>query len=171
MPEAQRWGLQGLLAQLPNRGDMAGGIVMGQDLSSLGMDFDTAEPLFPTFSSPFADGNARQAIPDFALPAAYSVGNVPALGSRIGNFSDETLFAIFYQYTRDVMQEQAAAELYSRDWRWHKELRQWMMKDASMAQPLRITERSERGVYVFFDAMNWRRERVGPPLFPTQAVC
>lgn len=159
LPENERWGLQGLLAQLPGRSDSTGGIVMGQDLNSLGIDFDSAEPLFPTFSTPFADANAKQAIPDFNLPGAYSVGNVPPLHTRIGNFSDETLFAIFYQYTRDVMQEMAAAELYSRDWRWHKQLRQWMMKDASMAQPLRITERSERGVYVFFDAMNWRRER------------
>ncbi|KAF2149958.1 hypothetical protein K461DRAFT_281208 [Myriangium duriaei CBS 260.36] len=161
LPENERWGLQGLLAQIPGRNESAGAgaLVMGQDLGTLGIDFDSSEPLFPTFSTPFADTNARQAIPDFSLPAAYSVGNVPPLHSRIGNFSDETLFAIFYQYTRDVMQEMAAAELYSRDWRWHKELHQWMMKDASMAQPLRITERSERGVYVFFDAMNWRRER------------
>lgn len=88
------------------------------------------------------------------------MNNVPPLHSRITAFSDETLFAIFYQYTRDVMQEVAAGELYSRDWRWHKELRQWMMKDSQMAQPIRISERSERGVYVFFDAVNWRRERV-----------
>lgn len=140
---------------------------MGQDLNTLGIDFDSADPLFPTFSTPFADANARPAIPEFRIPAAYTVSNVPPLHSRIGNFSDETLFAIFYQFTRDVLQEMAAAELYSRDWRWHKELRQWMMKDASMAQPLRITERSERGVYVFFDAMNWRRERVGLPPPPS----
>ncbi|KAF2226819.1 hypothetical protein BDZ85DRAFT_191553 [Elsinoe ampelina] len=132
---------------------------MGQDLNSLGIDFESAEPLFPIFTTPFADASSRPAIPDFSLPTAYSVHNVPPLSSRIANFSDETLFAIFYQFTRDVMQEHAAAELYSRDWRWHKELRQWMMKDSSMAQPVRMTERSERGVYIFFDAMNWRRER------------
>ena len=26
-------------------------------------------------------------------------------------------------------------------------------------QPVRLSERTEKGVYVFFDAMNWRRER------------
>jgi CCR4-NOT transcription complex subunit 2 len=26
-------------------------------------------------------------------------------------------------------------------------------------QPVRVSERVERGVYVFFDVMNWRRER------------
>lgn len=160
LTENEKWGLPGLVAMLPGRTSGSPGIIMGQDLNSLGIDFESTEPLFPTFSTPFADSSSRPAIPDFGLPAAYSVHNVPPLHTRMANFSDETLFAIFYQFTRDVMQENAAAELYSRDWRWHKELRQWMMKDASMAQPIRVTERSERGVYIFFDAMNWRRERV-----------
>ena len=34
-----------------------------------------------------------------------------------------------------------------------------MMKDTSLAQPVRVSERSERGFYIFFDANNWRRER------------
>lgn len=165
LTDNDKWGLQGLLAQLPNRSEGEPGIVMGQDLNTLGVDFDSAEPLFPTFSTPFADATSRSAIPDFTLPIAYTVSNVPPLHVRINTFSDETLFAIFYQYTRDVMQEIAAAELYTRDWRWHKELRQWMMKDGTMAQPIRITERSERGVYLFFDAINWRRERVSPNLY------
>ena len=160
MTENERWGLPGLLAMLPGRNnDPTSSLIMGQDISTLGIDFDNPEPLFPTFSTPFAEPNARPAIPDFQLPAAYSVNNVPTLQSRIGNFSDETLFAIFYQYPRDVMQEIAASELYSRDWRWHKEMRQWMMKDNG-PQPVRISERSERGVYWFFDAINWTRQRV-----------
>lgn len=65
-----------------------------------------------------------------------------------------------------------------RDWRWHKVLRQWLQKDTKESNtasslplvdltqgapigmlPQRINERSERGVYVFFEASNWRRER------------
>ena len=164
MTESEKWGLPGLLAQLPGRGENASSFVMGHDLNSLGIDFDSPDPIFPTFTTPFADATSRPAIPEFQLPAAYSVNNVPALHTRMSNFADETLFAIFYQYTRDVMQEIAAAELYTRDWRWHKELRQWMMKDAGVAAPMRISERTERGVYVFFDAMNWKRERVRLPL-------
>lgn len=72
----------------------------------------------------------------------------------------------------------AAIELTARDWRWHKVLRQWLQKDTREAssgsslpivdlatsqpigaQPVRVGERSERGVYVFFDAMNWQRQR------------
>lgn len=90
----------------------------------------------------------------------------------------ETLFSIFYQNPRDMLQERAAFELMQREWRWHKLLRQWLQKDTREAstssslplvdltngapvgtQPIRTSERGEKGVYVFFDAMNWRRER------------
>jgi len=160
MVESEKWGLPGLLAQLPGRSEGGSSFFMGVDLNNLGIDLDSAEPLIPTLSTPFADATSRPAIPDFSLPAAYNVNNVPPLHTRMSNFADETLFMIFYQFTRDVMQEIAAAELYTRDWRWHKELRQWMMKDQQVAAPIRISERTERGVYVFFDAMNWKRERV-----------
>lgn len=90
----------------------------------------------------------------------------------------ETLFSVFYQHPRDLLQEFAATELINRDWRWHKVLRQWLQKDTREsnsgsslaivdltngapigAQTIRKSERVEQGVYVFFDAMNWRRER------------
>lgn len=94
----------------------------------------------------------------------------------------ETLFSVFYQLPRDILQELAATELMQRDWRWHKILRQWLRKDDQPPRdgttsssslplvdltngaplgtvPIRTGERAEKGVYVFFDAMNWRRER------------
>ena len=90
----------------------------------------------------------------------------------------ETLFSIFYQNPGDYKQELAAVELTARDWRWHKVLRQWLQKDTREAssgsslpivdlattqpigaQPVRVGERTERGVYVFFDAMNWQCQR------------
>lgn len=111
------------------------------------------------WSTPFSNTNSVRITPDFHLPTAYIVNNVPPLHTRITAFTDDTLFAIFYQFTRDVLQEVAAGELYSRDWRWHKHMRQWMMKDNTLAQPVRVSERSERGFYIFFDAVNWRRER------------
>jgi CCR4-NOT transcription complex subunit 2 len=137
-------------------------------------------------------------VPDFTLPSAYTVTNVPPLSSRMSAFADgkfilslstpmlilraETLFSIFYQHPRDVLQELAAHELMTREWRWHKVLRQWLQKDSPTASstnpsssalplrdltnghpigtpPVRMGDRGEKGVYVFFDAMNWRRER------------
>lgn len=111
------------------------------------------------FSTPFSNATSQPVIPDFILPPAYSVTNVPPIHTRITAFTDDTLFAIFYQFTRDVLQEIAAGELYARDWRWHTKLRQWMMKDTTLAQPQRVSERSERGFYIFFDSGSWVRER------------
>ena len=158
MSEAEKWGLPGLLAKIRSN-DASSAFTMGVDINSLGLDLDSPEPLFATFSTPFADNRSRPVIPEFTLPGGYTVTNVPALATRMSAFSDETLFFVFYQNPRDVVQELAAGELYSRDWRWHKELQQWMMKDSQMAAPIRVSERSERGVYIFFDANNWRRER------------
>ena len=72
-------------------------------------------PLYSGFATPFTEPNARPVIPEYTLPAAYTVTNVPPLHTKMSSFSDETLFAIFYQYPRDIMQEIAAGELYG--WR------------------------------------------------------
>jgi CCR4-NOT transcription complex subunit 2 len=85
---------------------------------------------------------------------------------------------IFFQMPRDINQELAATELSMRDWRWHKVIRRWLQKDtreanagaqlpiidltngAPIGQPaVRVSDRCERGVYIFFDHENWRRER------------
>lgn len=219
MSENEKYGLTGLLAAFEARGQAESGgpidstlppamrnaVFLGQDLSSLGLDLDSPDPLYPTFTPfPAANGSGsqfdfhdRHMVPDFTLPSAYTVTNVPPLSSRMSAFSDgtiphlpypsgtvanvvlsETLFSIFYQHPRDILQELASIELTARDWRWHKVLRQWLQKDTREsstgsslpivdlangapvgAQPVRVGERTERGVYVFFDAMNWRRER------------
>ncbi|KAK7522489.1 hypothetical protein IWZ03DRAFT_371400 [Phyllosticta citriasiana] len=161
MNEIDRFGLPGLLAMIPPDSLDHSSLAVGQDLTVLGLDLNRPDnsPLYPTFGSPFADAASRPVVPDFALPVAYTVTNVPPLHTKITSFSDETLFAIFYQNPRDVIQEVAAQELWNRDWRWHKELRQWMMKDANFPQPQRLSDKQERGCYIFFDVNNWRRER------------
>lgn len=39
-------------------------------------------------------------------------------------------------------------------------LQQWMMKDPDLPQPQRTSQKEEHGWYLFFDVINWRRERV-----------
>ncbi len=55
---------------------------------------------------------------------------------------------------RDIMQELAARELTSRNWRFHKELKMWLTKDLN-SEPIQNTAQSERGVYIFFDPTSW----------------
>lgn len=110
MDEEEKWGLAGLTAafearKAAERGEpvdetlpptMRSALFMGQDLQSLGMDLDSAEPMYNTFT-PFPsaisgasayDFHDRHIIPDFTLPAAYTVTNVPPIQQRIGVFSD-----------------------------------------------------------------------------------
>lgn len=113
MTDKERFGLPGFLVTIdPNHPDY-NPLAMGQDLTQIGLDLSRPDssPLYPTFATPFADATARAIIPEFSLPASYTVTNVPPLMSKIANFSDDTLFAIFYQYPRDVLQELAAQEL------------------------------------------------------------
>lgn len=70
--------------------------------------------LYSTFITPWSDSKTASALhiePEFHLPSCYNVQPPPA-GSKIGNFSDETLFFIFYSQPRDAMQEMAAHELF-----------------------------------------------------------
>lgn len=119
-------------------------------------------------------------MPDFTLPQAYTVTNVPPLQTKIGNFSDDTLFMIFYQLPRDEAQHWAADELfvialssgtlsaddgirYRRDWRWHKVRKQWMMKCRDAQDPIVSADRTqERGFYIFWDLNQWQQDRVRP---------
>ena len=109
MTEQEKYGLTGLLAAFEARRQaeiggpvdetlpaaMRNAVFMGQDLSTLGMDLDSPEPLYPTFtpfptagSSSQFDFHDRHTVPNFTLPSAYTVTNVPPLSNRMSAFSD-----------------------------------------------------------------------------------
>ncbi|KAL6717259.1 transcriptional regulator [Lecanora helva] len=60
---------------------------------------------------PFADIGSRTLQPDFKLPECYVVDNVHRVRDKIPGFAEETLFWIFYNQPRDILQELAASEL------------------------------------------------------------
>ena len=110
MTEQEQWGLEALSAAYEARKNLESGqpvdetlpsimrsaIFFGQDLSALGMDLDSIDPIYPTFT-PFPAANStvstfdfhdRHTIPDFQLPGAYTVNNVPPLAGRVAALSD-----------------------------------------------------------------------------------
>ncbi|KAL8741914.1 MAG: hypothetical protein Q9190_005538 [Brigantiaea leucoxantha] len=159
MVSIDRWGLAGLLATIRSDNPDASGLAIGQDLTQLGLDLNSPEPLWPTWTGPFADAGARPLQPEFHLPDCYTVDNVHRVKDKIPSFADETLFWIFYTQPRDIMQELAAVELTNRNWRYHKELMMWLTKDVSMGEPIQISETAEKGSYVFFNHRTWQRAR------------
>ena len=66
--------------------------------------------------------------PQFQLPMCYYL-HPPALKTgHLSKFQLETLFHIFYALPKDVLQAYSAQELYSRQWRYHAELKLWFKK-------------------------------------------
>ncbi|GJN92820.1 hypothetical protein Rhopal_005858-T1 [Rhodotorula paludigena] len=163
---ADRYGLLGLLHVIKTSDPDTSMLALGTDLTNLGLDLGSSENLYSTFITPWADSKAAQVLniePEFHLPSCYNVQPPPA-NTKIGNFSDETLFFIFYSQPRDMMQEMAAHELYKHNWRYHKELRLWLTKEAG-TEPVQKTATFERGSYIFFDPVLWERVRKDYVLF------
>lgn len=143
-------------------------ILLGTDLSALGLNLNGPDPIYSSFLSPFADAtsspesplgpgtSAPGGDPEFSLPHCYSItASLPPPLAKLSSFTDETLFYLFYAFPRDACQEGAAQELYARSWRFHKELRLWLSKDPSVDSIK--GPGCERGVYIFFDPGTWSR--------------
>eukprot|EP00045_Choanoeca_perplexa_P012368 m.134763 g.134763 ORF g.134763 m.134763 type:complete len:352 (-) comp15979_c0_seq1:1453-2508(-) len=156
--ESQRFGLLGLKQLLDpstatNYPDLAM-LARGVDLTKLGLDFHMRTPLSAIFTSPFSDHPTSGAVD---LPSCYAVSQVPPLQKRISQLSELTLFYIFYSMPGDVMQLAASSILYTRDWRYHKELQLWITRDPD-SQPVTATTH-ETGTYVVFDVKSWKKVR------------
>ena len=120
---ADRFGLVGLLSIIKMQDPDLSMLALGADLSQLGLNMSSQEPLSSSFLTPWseladAQGNggvngstAPLVEPDFHLPSCYNVQPPPPAHTKIQSFSDETLFFIFYSSPRDVLQEIAAQEL------------------------------------------------------------
>lgn len=113
-----KWGLDALLTLIRTGGrDDQLGLQLGDDLMGIGLDMAATGPLYPTFTSPWQDPDSARstllssaAEEEYKIPACYNV-QTPAASTKIGQFSDETLFYAFYTCPLDVLQMEVAAEL------------------------------------------------------------
>ncbi|KAJ3340415.1 hypothetical protein HDU93_007022 [Gonapodya sp. JEL0774] len=133
-------------------------------------------PLWSTFVSPFAPIPTARPDPVFHLPPCYNLPTPPPPAlSKIHDFSEETLFYAFYSCPRDALSESSAQELYSRNWRFHKEVRAWITRDTEAGNiagnPVAGQAASrppgigvggaavDKGSYWVWDVAKWERER------------
>lgn len=122
---------------------------MGMDLTTFGLNLNAPDSLYLSFASPFAD--ATQSEPPFTIPQCYNL-HPPALKTEhLSKFHLETLFYMFYQLPRDILQACAAQELYRRDWRYHAELRLWLKPRT----PQELSQAHPTVQFVYFDAKAW----------------
>ncbi|ORX56768.1 hypothetical protein DM01DRAFT_1303064 [Hesseltinella vesiculosa] len=165
--DGNAYGLLGLLGVIrmtdPDRSMLA----LGSDLTTLGLDLNTADSIYSTFISPWSDTQAPQGLhvePGYYLPSCYrNVQASPSAHQRMRTFSDEILFYVFYCMPKDIAQEAAAQELYARNWRYHKELGLWLTKEIDEnGRPVQVFRRTsangiDRGVFIFFDPTTWQK--------------
>lgn len=80
----------------------------------------------------------------------------PSLKSNnLSTFHVETLFYVFYAMPMDIFQAHAAQELYTREWKYHIELKLWFQR-ATTADGIGTLSPSS-SQFVYFDVNSWER--------------
>lgn len=158
---ADQFGMIGLLAFLraaetdPNLAS----VTFGTDLTALGLNLTAPEKLYPSFAGPWADQPLKVYEIDYPVPSEYLVNSSirdKLTQITLKRYHEDTIFFLFYMFPNDMLQIAAAIELYSREWRYHKEEKVWITRAPGIA-PSEKTNSYERGTYYIFDAHLWRR--------------
>jgi len=99
-------------------------LALGTDLTTLGLSLNSADCIYPSFSSLWSETPGRQDV-EYSLPDCYCEHSCQLKASHLKKIQQETLFYIFYNMPRDVLQGYAASELYERRWVYHSEYKKW----------------------------------------------
>lgn len=130
-----------------------------------------------SLQSPWLETSISEVEPRFYIPKSFKninvkftnkdkkglqdnkINEVSELTSKLTqNYNDETLFYLFYKHPGTVIQELTYLQLRSRNWRYHKQLKMWLTKLPNV-EPIMFPDNSgERGVYYFWDYINWCKE-------------
>lgn len=136
-------------------------LALGTDLTNLKLDLNSSEPLYTKFPGPWSDVTLKPYEVDWPVPAEYLIYNqikdkLASIREKLCRYEDDTLFFLFYMFPNDVLQMAASTELYHREWRYHKDDKVWITRSSRM-QPIEKTSTYERGTYIYFDPITWRR--------------
>jgi len=148
------YGLLGLLGVIRMTDADRNSLALGSDLTLLGLSLGSSDQIYNTFSSPWTESVATKE-PHYQLPMCYYM-QPPALKTgHLSKFQLETLFYIFYALPKDVLQAYAAQELYTREWRYHADLKLWFKR----AGPADGVASASGGApqYLYFDINSWER--------------
>lgn len=148
-----RHGLLGLLHVIRMSDPDLTTLALGTDLTTLGLNLNSPEPLWKTFSSPWADGPSKQDV-DPKIPDSFIAPIPPLSIEHFYRFKPDSLFYIFYGMPGDEAQMSAAEELVRRGWMYHKELKTWLTRVPN-SEPVQKMDRAEIGSFLVFDVSNW----------------
>jgi len=149
------YGLLGLLGVIRMTDADRNALALGSDLTMLGLNLGSSEHIYNTFSGPWSKSSGNTKEPHYQLPECYYM-QPPALKTgHLQQFQPETLFYIFYALPKDVLQAYAAQELYTREWRYHGDLKLWFKRagpaDGIPAQSSAVQQ------YLYFDINSWEK--------------
>lgn len=152
LSKESKYGMPGLLEVLRSQDKDSQTLSLGTDLTTFGLNLNSVETLFTSFVSPFVDAVPSDE-PQYKTPQCYLMAHAPVLkADHWSKLTVETLFYIFYQLPRDILQACAAQELYRRDWKYHGELKIWI-KPHNRPDLMQQTPQ-----FVFFDAKAWEQK-------------
>jgi CCR4-NOT transcription complex subunit 2 len=136
-------------------------LALGTDLTSLGLKLNSTDVVYATFAYPSAENPVRRE-PEYVLPYCYYMKPPALKTSHLTKFTLETLFYIFYTMPKDALQVYAAKELYSRNWRYHKEMKLWF------GEPTSDPSNPNLQTFSYFDLKAWKRVTYPPSSGPLQ---
>ncbi|CAD6583700.1 MAG: hypothetical protein TREMPRED_003636 [Tremellales sp. Tagirdzhanova-0007] len=158
-----KWGLKALLYEIQTqmgKGDR-GLLLFGDELSELGVDVSIDEPLYPSFVTPWAEASqishTQHIEQPHHIPICYKQVIPPPVQTKLANFAEDTLFYTFYASPQDVLQLEAAEELYNRGWRYHTDLEIWLTSPSF--QDASVQSQWLRGPFVVFDSRTFSRHK------------
>ncbi|KAH9368497.1 hypothetical protein HPB48_018703 [Haemaphysalis longicornis] len=135
-------------------------LVLGSDLSTLGVDISSPENLYPVFGGPWGETPGRLNDTDCRIPSEYVMDQgtrTRVAAVKMDRYGIDVLFFVFYTSGGDARQIQSAAELYKRGWRFHKDEGVWI--NLSEGSPVETKWTYERGTYAYFDPINWKEDK------------
>lgn len=149
------YGLLGLLGVIRMTDRDLATLALGADLTTLQLNLHAPDPLHTTFGHPWAPSPCVRE-PVFSLPASFKVPQPALKTGHFSKFEVGTLLYIFYAMPRDVLQAYAAQELYTREWRYHKDSQTWYRRVNAATDGAAVAAAATSG-YVCWDVGTWEQ--------------
>ncbi|CAA9988314.1 CCR4-NOT transcription complex subunit 2, putative [Plasmodium knowlesi strain H] len=147
------YGLMGILKVIKMTDPQLNMLALGTDLTTLGLNLNSPDFLFSSFTSPITeDPTYNEGY--FVKPSCYLNTRFQIRLSLLLKLQTETLFYIFYNLPRDILQAYAASELYLRKWTYHMNYKKWFF-------PRNIVNQgnlSSCRCWIYFDPLTWTKK-------------
>lgn len=157
-----QFGMIGLLGMIRGSSEGGSGSALGVDLTAFGLNMNSPDVLYDSFSSPWGEGGRPAA--DVSMPSSFRMQPRPLNAAQVGKLADGSLLYMFYMlhrdpvlnvvYPRERVMKLAAQDLYGRGWRFSRERNVWITRSGQGAgQPEELR---------YFDPTAWESRRVPP---------